>query len=93
MPNYFRLQVHKLYYDGIVGTYVTYNILLLDVEKNVDDKLIDSQRPGLRISTFFRQLLFDILYVLEFAFLLGFGLNACVYEFEFDGEFVKTTTV
>ena len=86
MTNYFRLQVHKLYYDGIVGTFVTYTILLLDVEKNVDDEFIDSQRPGLRISTFFRQLLFDILYVLEFVFLLGFGLNSYVYEFKFDGD-------
>ena len=81
MPNYFRLQVHKLYYNSIVGISVTYTILLLDVEKNVDGEFIDSQRPGLRISTFFRQLLFDVLYVLEFVFLLWFGLLAKVEEF------------
>ena len=80
MPNYFRLQVHKLYYNSIVGISVTYTILILDVEKNVDD-FIDSQRPGLRISTFFRQLLFDVLYVLEFVFLVWFGLLAKVEEF------------
>jgi hypothetical protein len=82
MPNYFRLQVHKFYHNNIVGTSVTYNILLLDVEKNVDGEFIDSQRPGLRISTFFRQLLFDVLYVLEFVFLLWFGLLAKVEEFK-----------
>ena len=81
MPNYFKLQVHKLYYNSIVGISVTYTILLLDVEKNVDGEFIDSQRPGLRISTFFRQLLFDVLYVLEFVFLLWFGLLAKVEEF------------
>ena len=81
MPNYFRLQVHKFYHNNIVGISVTYNILLLDVEKNVDGEFIDSQRPGLRISTFFRQLLFDVLYVLEFVFLLWFGLSAKVEEF------------
>lgn len=80
MPNYFRLQVHKLYHNSIVGISVTYTILLLDVEQNVDE-FIDSQRPGLRISTFFRQLLFDVLYVLEFVFLLWFGLLAKVEEF------------
>lgn len=82
MTNYFRLQVHEFYYNSSVGVSVTYNILLLDVERNVDDDFIDSQRPGLRISTFFRQLLFDILYVLEFVFLLWFGLLAKVKEFK-----------
>ena len=81
MPNYFRLQVHKFYHNNIVDISVAYNILLLDVEKNVDGEFIDSQRPGLRISTFFRQLLFDVLYVLEFVFLLWFGLLAKVEEF------------
>ena len=53
-------------------------ILFSDVEKNV---FIDSQRPGLHISTFFRQLTFDVLYVVEYVILLGFGLSAKVYEF------------
>ena len=36
----------------------------------------------MRISTFFRQLLFDILYVVEFVILLTFGLLAAVKEFD-----------
>jgi hypothetical protein len=50
-----------------------------DVEKN---EFIDSQRPGLHISTFFRQLTFDVLYVVEYVVLLGFGLSAKVSEFK-----------
>ena len=43
---------------------------------------MDSQRPGLRISTFFRQLAYEILYVLEFVVLLGFGFSSEVKEFK-----------
>ena len=49
------------------------------MEKN---EFIDSQRPGLHISTFFRQLTFDVLYVVEYVVLLGFGLSAKVSEFK-----------
>ena len=49
------------------------------MEKN---EFIDSQRPGLHISTFFRQLTFDALYIVEYIVLLGFGVSAEVYEFD-----------
>ena len=38
----------------------------------------DAQRPGLHISTFLRQLSFDILYVLEYVVLLAFGFSSDV---------------
>ena len=43
---------------------------------------VDSQRPGLHISTFLRQLTFDVLYVVEYIILLSFGLLAKVKEFQ-----------
>ena len=55
---------------------------LISFQDEERDKLIDSQRPGLRISTFFRQLLFDLLYVVEFLILITFGLLAEVKEFK-----------
>ena len=37
---------------------------------------LDAQSPGLHISTFIRQTAFDILYLIEFIILLGFGFSA-----------------
>jgi hypothetical protein len=45
-----------------------------------DIEFIDSQRPGLHISTFLRQLTFDTLYALEFVILLGFGFSSDVED-------------
>ena len=61
----------------------TNNIEQLELgDKNLKpiDKIefIDSQRPGLHISTFLRQLMFDILYALEYVVLLAFGFSSKV---------------
>ena len=44
------------------------------------EEFIDSQRPGLHISTFLRQLTFDTLYALEFVILLAFGFSSKVQD-------------
>jgi hypothetical protein len=79
-----------LFHQSIIPYLVLKQSNFLDVEK--DATFIDSQRPGLRISTFFRQLAFEILYVLEFAVLLACGLHANVQEFTWvsgvNGNFV-----
>ena len=41
-------------------------------------KFIDSQRPGLHISTILRQIMFDVLYGVEFVILLTFGFSSDV---------------
>ena len=41
-------------------------------------KFIDSQRPGLHISTILRQIMFDVLYGVEFVVLLTFGFSSDV---------------
>ena len=43
-------------------------------------KFIDSQRPGLHISTFLRQLMFDSLYAVEYVVLLAFGFSSDVKD-------------
>ena len=45
------------------------------IEYSANDE-IDAQSPGLHISTFIRQTAFDILYLIEFIILLGFGFSA-----------------
>ena len=55
-----------------------FNIFFSDDETD----FVDSQRPGLHISTFLRQLTFDVLYVVEYIILLSFGLLAKVKEFQ-----------
>ena len=45
-----------------------------------DVEFIDSQRPGLHISTFMRQVSFDILYSVEYAILLSFGFSSDVKD-------------
>ena len=54
----------------------------LGTEDEVDhDKDVgDAQTPGLHISTFTRQLAFDILYFVEFVVLLGCGFNAQIVK-------------
>ena len=82
LTNNYKSQVtsaNKLFHKSISSFFFKSNFL--DVEK--DATFIDSQRPGLRISTFFRQLAFEILYVLEFAVLLGFGLSEPLQVKEF----------
>ena len=39
-------------------------------------QFIDSQRPGLHISTILRQIMFDVLYGVEFVILLSFGFSS-----------------
>ena len=79
-----------MFHQSIIPYLVLKQSNFLDVEK--DATFIDSQRPGLRISTFFRQLAFEILYVLEFAVLLACGLHANVQDFTWvsgiNGNFV-----
>ena len=43
-------------------------------------EFVDSQRPGWHISTFLRQLAFELLYVLEYVVLLGIGLSGASDE-------------
>ncbi len=43
-------------------------------------EFIDAQRPGLHISTFLRQTMFDILYALEYVVLLAFGFSSDVKD-------------
>lgn len=49
-------------------------------EKSSDVEFIDSQRPGLHISTFMRQVSFDILYSVEYVVLLSFGFSSDVKD-------------
>ena len=50
------------------------------IEEKKEDavKFIDSQRPGLHISTILRQIMFDVLYGVEFVVLLTFGFSSDV---------------
>lgn len=43
-------------------------------------EFIDAQRPGLHISTFLRQTMFDILYAVEYVVLLAFGFSSDVRD-------------
>ena len=54
--------------------YLRYDEMPLNNSKN--SEFIDSQRPGLHISTFLRQLMFDFLYAIEYVILLYFGVKA-----------------
>ena len=55
---------------------------LIGNERNGDEnkkdvvQFIDSQRPGLHISTILRQIMFDVLYGVEFVILLSFGFSS-----------------
>ena len=49
-----------------------------DEKKQESVKFIDSQRPGLHISTILRQIMFDVLYGVEFVILLSFGFSSDV---------------
>ena len=51
-----------------------------DSEAAGDVEFIDSQRPGLHISTFMRQVSFDILYSVEYVILLSFGFSSDVKD-------------
>ena len=46
------------------------------IRENSANDEVDAQSPGLHISTFIRQTAFDILYLIEFIILLGFGFSA-----------------
>jgi hypothetical protein len=50
----------------------------IDESKEDAVKFIDSQRPGLHISTILRQIMFDVLYGVEFVILLSFGFSSDV---------------
>jgi len=50
----------------------------LSSNSKVEVEFIDGQRPGLHISTFLRQLMFDILYSVEYVILLAFGFSSDV---------------
>ena len=50
----------------------------LDEKKEESVRFIDSQRPGLHISTILRQIMFDVLYGVEFVVLLAFGFSSNV---------------
>ena len=52
----------------------------VSAEDEVDKDVGDAQTPGLHISTFTRQLAFDILYFIEFVVLLGCGFNAQIVK-------------
>ena len=65
-----------------------FNFFFQDAETD----FVDSQRPGLHISTFLRQLTFDVLYVVEYIILLSFGLLAKVEEFQGE-EYVFVTII
>lgn len=47
-------------------------------KEDVEIQFIDSQRPGLHISTILRQIMFDVLYGVEFVVLLTFGFSSDV---------------
>ena len=51
-----------------------------DTESTRDKDVGDAQTPGLHISTFTRQLAFDILYFIEFVILLGCGFSAQIVK-------------
>ena len=50
----------------------------IDERKEDAVKFIDSQRPGLHISTILRQIMFDVLYGVEFVILLTLGFSSDV---------------
>ena len=61
--------------DRTLGRTRFYLSVLNTIKYSANDEL-DAQSPGLHISTFIRQTAFDILYLIEFIILLGFGFSA-----------------
>ena len=81
-------KVLKFLHNTFMNSFATiyfHNYLRMD-EMPEDGRLesgdgnVDSQSPGLHISTFIRQTAFDILYFIEFAILLGFGFSAQIVK-------------
>ena len=70
---------HNVMMNSFASIYF-HNYLRFDEMPLNGNEFIDSQRPGLHISTFLRQLLFDTLYALEFAILLSFGFSSDVQD-------------
>ena len=59
-----------------------------DGERQTDERLeCDANSPGLHISTFIRQIAFDILYFSEFVVLLGFGFSAPIVKEGYLGNY------
>lgn len=83
---------HKLMcgtFDEVTNKYeqkiVDEGDISIDINDEGQDKdkgvqFIDTQRPGLHISTFLRQLTFDVLYTVEYAILLSFGFSSDVKD-------------
>ena len=71
---------HNVMMNSFASIYF-HNYLRFDEMPQADQgDFIDSQRPGLHISTFLRQFVFDVLYALEFAILLFFGFSSDVQD-------------
>merc|ERR1719510_719934 len=76
-------KILKFLHNTIMNSFATiyfHNYLRMDEMPPIDRTLandeVDAQSPGLHISTFIRQTAFDILYLIEFIILLGFGFSA-----------------
>ena len=79
----------KFFHNVIMNSFASiyfHNYLRFDempIVQRIDKKsleFVDSQRPGLHISTLLRQLSFDILYLVEFIIMLSFGFNSSVED-------------
>ena len=79
---FFRKEkVLKFFHNTMMNSFATiyfHNYLRMDEMPHTesDKNDLDTQSPGLHISTFIRQTAFDILYFVEFIILLGFGFSA-----------------
>eukprot|EP00092_Neocalanus_flemingeri_P005491 GFUD01005921.1.p1 GENE.GFUD01005921.1~~GFUD01005921.1.p1 ORF type:complete len:1477 (-),score=243.09 GFUD01005921.1:84-4514(-) len=90
----------KFFHNTMMNAFATiyfHNYLRMDempkIEKTLDVDVreeIDAQTPGLHISTFVRQIAFDVLYYSEFVVLLGFGFSAQIVKDGFLGLYTNT---
>ena len=78
--------IHNMLMNAFATIYF-HNYLRMDemprlgpINQDAENDFGDAQRPGLHISTFTRQLAFDILYFIEFVVLLGCGFSAQIVK-------------
>ena len=74
----------KFFHNVIMNSFASiyfHNYLRFDempASNQKDPEFIDSQKPGLHVSTFLRQLMFDFLYAVEYVVLLTFAVSTHV---------------
>ena len=97
---YFRKGKYlKFFHNTMMNAFATiyfHNYLRMDEMPRIGKSLdvdgreeVDSQTPGLHISTFVRQVAFEVLYYSEFVVLLGFGFSAQIVKDGFLGLYTN----